>query len=109
MASAPSRLRTGEEDGFQFRPSDLLTPRCGLTVLVRVVGAVHVSVAELVGGLAGELVQTGPAALGAALLWLAVGGVERHVVVGAPAAPPLWRGEAELLTATVVFCTPTPP
>lgn len=89
----------------KFRHCDIFSVLSGLTVLVRVVQAVRVSVAELLGGLAGELVQAGPAPQRAALLRLAVGGVHEHVVVGASAGPALWSGEAQVLTATVVFCT----
>lgn len=90
----------------KFRHCDIFSGFIsGLTVLVRVVWAVCVSITELLGGLAGKLVQAGLAPRRAALLRLAVGGVHEHVVVGTSAGPALWSGEAQVLTATVVFCT----
>lgn len=89
----------------KFRYCDIFSVLSGLTVLVRVVRAVRVSITELLGGLAGELVQAGPTPRRAALLRLAVGGVHEHVVVGASAGAALWSGEAQVLTATVVFYT----
>lgn len=71
-----------------------LKRRYTLTVLVRVVTAVNVPVTELLHGLTRQLIQTGPAAAWAALLWAAVDGVHKSVVMGALARPTAWRGEA---------------
>lgn len=74
-----------------------------LTVLIRVVVAVHVPVAELLSRMAGELVQTGPAASRAALRWAAVGGVRRDVLVVTLARPTARGGETQVLAVAVVF------
>lgn len=74
-----------------------------LTVLIRVVVAVHVPVAELPSRMAGALVQTGPAASRAALRWAAVGGVHRDVLVVTLARPTAWGGETQVLAVAVVF------
>ena len=75
-----------------------------LTVLVRVVGAVSVAVAELVTGPAEQPVQTELAAGGTALGRGAVGGVQRHVVVGTPARPGPRHCQAQVLAISVIHC-----
>lgn len=65
--------------------------------------AVHVPVAELPSRMAGELVQTGPAASRAALRWAAVGGVHRDVLVVTLACPTARGGETQVLAVAVVF------
>lgn len=74
-----------------------------LTVLVRVVVAVNVPVAELLTGLAGEPVQAGPAASRAALLRPAVCVVHKDVVVLALARPTTRGGEAQVLAVAVIY------
>lgn len=65
--------------------------------------AVHVPVAELPSRVAGELVQTGPAASRAALRWAAVGGVHGDVLVVTLARPTARGGETQVLAVAVVF------
>lgn len=67
--------------------------------------AVGPAVAELLTRVAGELVQTGPAASRAALLWAAVGGVHRDVLVVTLARPTARDSKAQVLAGAVVVCT----
>lgn len=65
--------------------------------------AVRVPVAERPSRMAGELVQTGPAASRAALRWAAVGGVHGDVLVVTLARPTARGGETQVLAVAVVF------
>lgn len=66
--------------------------------------AVDVPVAELLARIARELVQTGPAAARAALLWTAVGDVDKDVLVVTLARPTAWGSKAQVLAVAVIFC-----
>lgn len=66
--------------------------------------AVDVPVTELLVRMAGELVQAGPAASWAALLWTAVGGVDKDVAVVTLARPTARGSKAQVLAVAIVFC-----
>lgn len=93
----PSDIRRGPE--VKNRHLSL-----GLTVLVRVVVAVHVPVAELLVRMAREPVQAGPAASRAALLWPAAGQVHQDVLVVTPARATAWGSKAQVLAVAVICC-----
>lgn len=50
------------------------------------------------------MIQTGPAAIWAVLLWAAVGGIYKDVVMCALACSTSWGGEAQVLAVAIVFC-----
>lgn len=66
--------------------------------------AVDVPVTELLLRMARELVQAGPAASRAALLWTAVGVVHKDVVMVTLAHPTAWGSKAQVLAVAVIFC-----
>lgn len=66
--------------------------------------AVDVPVAELLVRMARELVQTGPAAARAALLWTAVGNIHKDVLVVTLARPTAWGSKAQVLAVAIIFC-----
>lgn len=68
------------------------------------VGTIYDPITELLHRLAGDLIQTQPAASRALLPRGAVGGVYEDLVVSTLACPTVWGGEAQLLAVSVVFC-----
>lgn len=68
------------------------------------VTAVDVPVAELLPRMAGELVQAGPAASRAPLLWAAASDVHKDVLVVTLAHPSARGSQAQVLAAAVIFC-----
>lgn len=67
------------------------------------VRTVYDPITELLRRLAGDLIQTQPAASRALLQRSTVGGVYEQLVIRAFACPTVWAGEAQMLTVSVVF------
>lgn len=50
------------------------------------------------------MIEAGPAASWAVLLWAALSGIQKDVVIRALACATCWGGEAQVLTVPIVFC-----
>lgn len=66
--------------------------------------AVHVPITELLMRMARELVQAGPAASRAAVLWAAAGDVHKDMVMVTSARSTARGSKAQVLAVAVVFC-----
>lgn len=61
-------------------------------------------VTELLNRLAQQLVQTWPRTSRAALIWAAVCGIHKGVIMSTSACATSWGSKTQMLTAAVVFC-----